>query len=222
VLYPIVGWVIIPIMKSSPEKRREPRESNPNSPFPSDMLGVAIPAGTVMDVREIRDQQAHREFGVTQMMHGMVSSSSGKHIEGTVLWFNGNTFRVDVGRRDLTAEEINNIAKLSVDLDQIITVLGSLPKQIVSAEKLIHDLTVSKDIFKNRSNFDAAQAISELGILISKMRPALVEQQDQWRKTISELASLGVTQIHDQGGGPLGGVPIAKMAGKFGAEAQKA
>jgi len=188
------------------------------------MLPVDIPKGATLEVARVEAGEVRKEFGVSHMMHGIVTRASGEPAEGTVLYFNGETFRVDVGRRDLSAENINRIAKLSMDLDVLITVLDSLPGQIVAAEKLIKDLSVSKDIFKDRSansKFDPAQAISELGILISKMKPALEEQRGQWRKTIVELASLGVTQIRDQGGGLLAGLPVESMAQNFAAEAQK-
>ena len=211
-------------MKDLSEKPIERKEGDPKSPFPSNMLRVDIPKGAILVVAQKQGGEVRKEFGVSHMMHGMVSRASGEPTEGTVLWFNGETFRVDVGRRDLTAEEINHIAKLSMDLDGIITVLNSLPRQIEGAEKLIKDLAVSKNIFKDRSanfKFDPTEAIAELGILISKMKPSLVEQQEQWRKVISELASLDVTQVRDGGGGLLAGVPIEDMATKFAAEAQK-
>lgn len=158
------------------------------------------------------------------MLYGMVSNTASESIEGTVLYFNDNKFRVDVGRRDLTAADINRIAKLSIDLDAIATIIASLPNQIKNAENLIKELRISENLFRDRLkklNFDATQAISELGILLQKMKPSLDEQFKQWRETISELASLGVTQMHDQDGGILSGVPVREMAKNFAAESQK-
>jgi hypothetical protein len=209
-------------LSEQPEKRKE---NDPESIYPSHMLHVPIPEGVTLNVGEIRDGEIHKQFGVSHMMHGVVWLSASESVEGTVLYFDGENFRVDIGRRDLTAEEINRIGRLSTDLDALATVLQSLPGQIENAEELIKDLRISENVFKDRlrkSSFDATEAISALGILITKMKPSLVEQKDEWRKTILELAALGVTQIRDQNGGLLAGVPVAKMAGDFAAGAEKA
>jgi len=189
------------------------------------MLRVPIPEGANLDVGEIRDGEIYKEFGVSSIMHGMVRNASGKPVEGSVLYFSNDHLRADVGRRDLTGEEINRIGKLCINMNRAIIQLDSLPGQIKVVEKLIKDMEISESLFRDRSmnsSFNATERVADLGILITQMKFSLVELREEWRKMISELASVGVTMIRDENGGLLrGGLPVGEMAIKFAADVQK-
>ena len=202
------------------------KEGDPTSAIADRMLHVDIPEGTVLHEAEIREGDVQKKFGVSHMTQGMIAHSSGEKTEGTVLWFNGGTFRVDVDRRDLTAEPINRINELCRELEKLAVIFRHLPTQIKGAEELAKDLTVSQDIFRDSAesfkSFDPSKAVTELGALISTMKSSNIELHEKWRTTITELSSLGVTSIWDQHGGPLNSVAVEKMAQGFAAGTKEA
>lgn len=205
----------------SVERPQKPGKDDPKSPFADNMLQVEIPNGTILHEGRIRGGEVHKQFGISHVLHGTIAHQSGERAEGTVLFFNDGTFRVDINRRDLTAEDINHVNKLVRDLEEIAVIFRFLPKQVKSSEELIKNLRISQGTFRsltNLKNIDPTNIITELGILIEKMKSSYAELQQKWKIIISELSSAGVVSIWDQHGGPLSSVPVEKMAQTYTAE----
>jgi len=206
-----------------PFDRIDNEKGSPDATSPDKMLKVDVPEGTNRQVDGTKDGIIQAAFGVSSMRLGLIRRASGERVEGTNLHFDTDRLSVDVGRRDLSGDEINQIAGLVRDLNDLSIPIEVLPNQIIVAEEVVRRWTSLKSRFRSgpEETFDVAGALANIGLDVGKMRSSHENVRQEWRKKVLQLATLDVIRADVYSGADGQSLPIEEMSQRYATEANQ-
>lgn len=139
-------------------------------------------------------------FGVKNFHVGSISYSGSNYRPGSIISFRWPYFRTFVLNPHLTAEEINQIAQLSLDLFRAYSFMDFTTENLRLIDKLTGSLGnsgVSLAMLSGASSIASLveNSLSQIGVLASQLKASELQQERQRQNLIRELLALNVIMV---------------------------
>ena len=196
-----------------------------------EVVQLAIPDG--VEVYDFDPSSERERFGVTKMYAKSVAipgSGQGEHVDGITIGYRPPRTTVEVGRRDLSPAEINQIGQTVTELMQHAVSLDYLKTAITGISAVTR--TALPPLLEGRGEVTvpalsttliskAEEMITNLGSIVDSMRSNRVEAWQNYRETAIRLDEMGVLLVTPkEGRQSYKGFPINLMAEEYRAGAE--
>ncbi len=180
---------------------------------------VPIPEGVkIYYETEDRKGDPIPHFGLEKMLEGDIGKNDPE--EGTLLRFGPGRFRIGVARTALSAQEINEVGGLALDLMEADYFKKSAREEVDLIERLKLDLPAPLEISGRVLRSELEDTLGDLGALASRLRNSHVEREARYDAVIDKLAGLNVLYVDN---GLMSGTDIkAELRGRARDERERA
>lgn len=182
-----------------------------------DLKEITPPEGVVM-YRQTSDEKGDpvEHFGLQRCMVGDIGQETDVE-EGTLLRFGPGRIRIGVARQDLSADDINRVGQLGLDVLEAHYYRGATGREVELIEKIKSEVPAPLLMGGRVLKSQIEEKLGDFGAFADSLRTSRKEQGAKFDELVDTLDSMDVRYIHT---GPSSGITMkaelkARAKGEF-------
>lgn len=166
---------------------------------------ITPPAGVIMHHQTL-DQNGDpiNHFGLEKCKVGNISLQR-EVVLGTLLRFAPGPIRIGVARQDLSADEINTVGQLGLDLLESQYYVAMTGREVDLVEQLKNEVPVSLILGGRVMRSQIEERLGDFGAFANSLRASQKEQGVKFDELVDKLDTMGVLYVN---AGPMSGVSM--------------